>query len=36
MRDNSNPTYNEELYFRLPILEPVRTVEDIVNQKTIE
>lgn len=36
MKDNSNPTFNEELYFRIPILKPELTLEDIINKKTVE
>jgi centrosomal protein CEP76 len=36
MKDNSNPTYNEELFFRMPLLKPELTLEDIINSKTIE
>lgn len=36
MKDNSNPTYNEELYFRMPLLKPELTLEDILSNKTTE
>lgn len=36
MKDNSNPTFNEELYFRIPILVPKLTLDDILNQKTVD
>lgn len=36
MKDNSNPTYNEELYFRMPLMEPKLTIEDRLSNKTLE
>jgi centrosomal protein CEP76 len=36
IKDNPNPTYNEELYFRLPILKKKLSLEDRLNQKTEE
>ncbi len=34
MLDNSNPTMNEELYFRIPIMKRKLSLQDRVNNKT--
>ncbi|CAD8197148.1 unnamed protein product [Paramecium octaurelia] len=34
IKNDPNPSYNEELYFRIPILRREKTFEDIINQKT--
>ncbi|CAK92929.1 unnamed protein product (macronuclear) [Paramecium tetraurelia] len=34
IKNDPNPSYNEELYFRIPILRKEKTFEDIINQKT--
>lgn len=31
IKNDPNPTYNEELYFRIPILKKEMTLEDIIN-----
>lgn len=34
IKNDPNPTYNEELYFRIPLLKRTLSIEDRINQKT--
>ena len=34
IKNDPNPTYNEELYFRIPILKGTLSLEDRLNNKT--
>ena len=34
IKNDPNPTYNEELYFRIPILKGTLSIEDRLNNKT--
>ena len=36
MKDNANPTFNEDIYFRMPIKVREKTFDDIINNTSDE